>query len=80
MQIGADQPTYASPFYHYIGGQPLRNGFQWADIGMLAATASALVGLGAWRFARRDNTPDARRRVTTAGRVAAGRSVRAAAG
>ncbi|MEU1573423.1 ABC transporter permease [Streptomyces collinus] len=53
-QIGADQLAYLSPFHHYIGGQPLRNGFQWVDIGILSATASALVGLGAWRFARRD--------------------------
>lgn len=53
-QIGADRLAYLSPFHHYIGGQPLRNGFQWADIGILAATASALVALGTWRFARRD--------------------------
>ncbi|MDX3584688.1 ABC transporter permease [Streptomyces europaeiscabiei] len=53
-QIGADQLAYLSPFHHYIGGQPLRNGFQWVDTGILTATASALVGLGAWRFARRD--------------------------
>jgi hypothetical protein len=26
----------------------------WADTGFLAATAGALVGLGVWRFARRD--------------------------
>lgn len=32
----------------------LRNGFQWIDIGILSATASTLVGLDAWRFARRD--------------------------
>ncbi|MFM9582563.1 ABC transporter permease subunit [Streptomyces caniscabiei] len=53
-QIGADQLAYLSPFHHYIGGQPLRNGFQWADMGILAATANALVSLGAWRLAGRD--------------------------
>lgn len=53
-QIGADRLAHPSPFHHYIGGQPLRNGFQWADMGILAATANALVGLGAWRLAGRD--------------------------
>ncbi|MFF8940624.1 hypothetical protein ACF08O_39225 [Streptomyces paradoxus] len=53
-QIGADRLTSLSSFHHYIGGQPLRHGFQWADIGILTATASALVALGTWRFAHRD--------------------------
>jgi len=53
-QIGADRLAYLSPFHHYIGGQPLRNGFQWADIGILAATAGALVALGTGCFVRRD--------------------------
>lgn len=53
-QLGADWVAHLSPFHHYIGGQPLRNGFQWADAGILAATAAVLVGLGILRFARRD--------------------------
>ncbi|MFD9112699.1 AlbA family DNA-binding domain-containing protein [Streptomyces bottropensis] len=39
---------------HCVGGQPPRNGFQRTDTGILTATASALVGLGAWRLARCD--------------------------
>ncbi|WP_413804175.1 hypothetical protein [Streptomyces iranensis] len=53
-QLGVDWLANLSPFHHYIGGQPLRNGFQWAHAGALAATAVALVALGAFRFGRRD--------------------------
>ncbi|MEH0637832.1 hypothetical protein QBA35_31755 [Streptomyces bottropensis] len=53
-QIGADPLACVSPFHHCIGGQPPRNGFQRTDTGILTATASALVGLGAWRLARCD--------------------------
>ncbi|WP_328773038.1 ABC transporter permease subunit [Streptomyces sp. NBC_00286] len=53
-QLGVDWLASLSPFHHYIGGQPLRNGFQWADAGTLAATAAGLVTLGTLRFGRRD--------------------------
>lgn len=53
-QIGADWLAYVSPFHYYIGGQPLRHGFQWVDMFVLAAAALMLFGLGVSRFNRRD--------------------------
>ncbi|MFF4237763.1 ABC transporter permease subunit [Actinomadura geliboluensis] len=53
-QIGADWLRHLTPFRYYIGGEPLKNGFQYADAGVLAAATTILLGLGAWRFARRD--------------------------
>jgi ABC-2 type transport system permease protein len=43
-----------SPFYWYLGGQPLVNGLDWAGIGLLAGVSAVLVALGTWRFSRRD--------------------------
>lgn len=43
-----------SPFHYYIGGEPLRQGFQWADSAVLAASSIVLVAAGAVRFGRRD--------------------------
>ncbi|MFI9059427.1 hypothetical protein ACIGXQ_33700 [Streptomyces anulatus] len=34
-QIGADWIAHLSPFNYYIGGEPLRNGFQWGDAAVL---------------------------------------------
>lgn len=42
------------PYHRYRRGEPLKNGFQWDGIGLLAATAAVLVAAGAWRFTRRD--------------------------
>ncbi|GGZ20121.1 ABC transporter permease subunit [Streptomyces poonensis] len=53
-QIGADWLRHLTPFHYYIGGEPLKNGFQLADAGVLTATSAVLIGLGAWRFDRRD--------------------------
>ncbi|GAA3305774.1 ABC transporter permease subunit [Streptomyces cinereospinus] len=53
-QTGADWLRHLTPFHYYIGGEPLRNGFQLADVGVLTATTAVLVALGAWRFSRRD--------------------------
>ncbi|MFI1677374.1 ABC transporter permease subunit [Streptomyces sp. NPDC020607] len=53
-QMGADWLAYLSPFHYYIGAEPLKHGFQWADAAVLALTAAALVTLGAARFNRRD--------------------------
>lgn len=55
-QIGADVARYASPFHYYIGNEPLRNGFQWADLGILAATIAVLVFVATTAFNRRDLT------------------------
>lgn len=43
-----------SPFYYYAGGEPLRNGIQYADAGVLLAVAVVLVGVGTLAFNRRD--------------------------
>ncbi|MFC0505146.1 ABC transporter permease subunit [Micromonospora costi] len=53
-QIGADGARYLSPFHYYIGNQPLRNGFQWIDLGILLATIIVLGALAVVSFNRRD--------------------------
>ncbi|MVU80371.1 ABC transporter permease subunit [Nocardia sp. ET3-3] len=53
-QLGLGWAAYLSPFHYYIGGEPLRNGFQWADLAILAAVSMALVVGGTYRFNRRD--------------------------
>lgn len=55
-QIGADAARYASPFHYYIGNQPLRHGFQWADLGVLAGAVAVLVIVASTMFNRRDLT------------------------
>ncbi|WP_431875542.1 ABC transporter permease subunit [Micromonospora marina] len=55
-QIGADILRYASPFHYYIGGEPLRNGFQWADLSILTATTAVLLTVAVAAFNRRDLT------------------------
>ncbi|MEU6072745.1 ABC transporter permease subunit [Micromonospora sp. NPDC047074] len=55
-QIGADSLRHLSPFHYYIGNEPLRNGFQWADLGILTATIGVLVVLATAAFNRRDLT------------------------
>lgn len=52
--IGADWLKLLSPFHYYIGGEPLRNGMQWADAAILLAISLALVSVGYARFNRRD--------------------------
>ncbi|MGH3392397.1 MAG: ABC transporter permease subunit [Actinomadura sp.] len=53
-QIGADWLRRLTPFHYYIGGEPLKNGIQYADAGVLAAATAVLISAGAWRFGRRD--------------------------
>ncbi|GAB3141775.1 hypothetical protein GCM10027290_15060 [Micromonospora sonneratiae] len=55
-QIGAGGARYASPFHYYIGNEPLRSGFQWVDLGVLAAAIAVLVLLAITVFNRRDLT------------------------
>lgn len=52
--VGADDAKYASPFYYYIGGEPLRNGFQWADLGFLVAAIAVLLATAVTALNRRD--------------------------
>lgn len=53
-QIGLDWAAYLSPFHYYIDNEPLRNGFDWAAIGLLAVISIILVTAGAYRFNHRD--------------------------
>lgn len=43
-----------SPFHYYSSAQPLSNGIDWSDAGVLFAGAATLIGLSFWLFARRD--------------------------
>lgn len=53
-QLGADWLAYLSPFHYYIGGERLKNGFQWADAGVLALVAGVALTAGTLRFRQRD--------------------------
>ncbi|TDD34223.1 ABC transporter permease [Actinomadura sp. KC06] len=53
-QIGADWLRNLTPYHYYIGGEPLKNGLQFADAAVLACTAIILITAGAWRLNRRD--------------------------
>ena len=43
-----------SPFDWYLGGEPLRHGFQWFHCALLVGTALCFAGAGIWGFSRRD--------------------------
>lgn len=54
-QIEALEPAQrASPFYYYLGGDPIVNGFQWLDLSVLAGLTAILVWAGRTAFCRRD--------------------------
>ncbi|WP_328400754.1 ABC transporter permease subunit [Nocardia sp. NBC_00403] len=52
--LGADWLKYLSPFHYYIGGEPLRNGMQWADAATLLAISAVLSTAGLAWFNQRD--------------------------
>ena len=43
-----------SPWYFYTGGDPITNGIQWLDLGVLGVGTALLVGLASFLFNRRD--------------------------
>lgn len=53
-KIGAEWLQNLTPFHYYIGGEPLKNGFQPLDAAVLAAATLLAMAVGAWRFTRRD--------------------------
>ncbi|MFF4583649.1 hypothetical protein ACFY15_35610 [Streptomyces sp. NPDC001373] len=53
-QMGAGWLSYLSPFHYCIGGEPLKNGFQWWDAAVLVVASGTLVTVGVLRFNRRD--------------------------
>jgi ABC-2 type transport system permease protein len=44
----------ASPFFQYLGHDPIRHGMSWPDAGISAGTALVLVVAAGWCFGRRD--------------------------
>lgn len=54
-QIAALEPVQRfSPFYLYIGGDPLSRGFRWVDLFVLAALTLVLLWYAVFAFTRRD--------------------------
>jgi ABC-2 type transport system permease protein len=45
---------YCSPFYWYLGGEPLRNGIQWTHCGLLVGLGLVFAAVGIRGFDRRD--------------------------
>lgn len=43
-----------SPFNWYLGGEPLKHGFQWGHCALLAGVAVCFAAIGIWGFNRRD--------------------------
>lgn len=43
-----------SPFYQYVGHDPLKNGLDWPSVGVALATAAVLIGAAVVGFRRRD--------------------------
>ena len=52
----ADNPAWQklSPFYYYLGGDPLNNGLAWGDMAVLVAVAAVLFVAALALFQRRD--------------------------
>ncbi|HEY3692895.1 MAG TPA: ABC transporter permease subunit [Pseudonocardiaceae bacterium] len=55
-QLGAPWTRTLSPFYYYIGSEPLKGGSSWADATILGAATVVLLAAGAWAFTNRDLT------------------------
>ncbi|MGN6302116.1 MAG: ABC transporter permease subunit [Angustibacter sp.] len=43
-----------SPFYQYVGHDPLRHGVSWPSVGVAVATVVVLAAVAVWGFCRRD--------------------------
>lgn len=56
LSIGESTEPWAavSPFHYYLGGDPLNNGIQWVDAGVLALVFAIGVVLASMAFERRD--------------------------
>ncbi|OEV02646.1 ABC transporter permease subunit [Streptomyces oceani] len=53
-QFDAEWIKYLSPLYYYMGGEPLRYGFQWGHIAALVILSAVFLTVGTIRFNRRD--------------------------
>lgn len=54
MYEGLSALQKLSPFYYYLGGDPLREGFDIGGLAVLAVVALLLAGLAVWGLNRRD--------------------------
>lgn len=52
-----EQAQKYSPFYQYVGHDPLTNGLDWPSVGIALGTAAVLLGLAVAWFQRRDTAP-----------------------
>ena len=43
-----------SPWYYFYGSNPLANGLNWADVGVMAAISVGLYGIGWFLYVKRD--------------------------
>ncbi|WP_286218893.1 hypothetical protein [Paraoerskovia sediminicola] len=51
---GYETAAKLSPWYYYLGSDPLTNGVDWLHLAVLAAVAAVGLGLAARYFPRRD--------------------------
>jgi ABC-2 type transport system permease protein len=51
---GMDGLRKLSPFFYYLGGDPLRTGLDLGDLAVLATIPLALLAVGVWSLNRRD--------------------------
>lgn len=54
FQISAKWLRYVAIYHYYIGGEPLKNGFQLGHIGILIAITAVLIAIGTWALNHRD--------------------------
>lgn len=54
MFEGLDTVQRLSPFYYYLSGDPLRNGFDIGGLAVLAAIITVLLGVSLWGLNHRD--------------------------
>ena len=54
LNEGLDNLGWLTPFSYYLGNDPLNNGLNWGDAGILAALSAILIGLSFVLFQRRD--------------------------
>lgn len=54
MTEGLDWLSNFSPYHWAFGSNPLADGFDWGDLGLLWGLSAVLVGVTAWALSRRD--------------------------
>jgi ABC-2 type transport system permease protein len=56
LQLDANLGEWArvSPFYYYLGSDPLLEGMHWGHGALLGGLSVSLIGLAVWLFSKRD--------------------------